>query len=52
MKTYSISFRHSRDGKSWSRSSTSIKSETQAGAIAQLKSRYPYVDDIRVMSVR
>lgn len=52
MKTYSISFRYSRDGKSWSRSSTSIKARTESAAISQLKSRYRYVDDIRVMSVR
>jgi len=52
MKRYSISFRYSRDGKSWNRSSTTIAASSESGAIAQIKSRYPYVDDIRIMSVR
>lgn len=52
MKTYSISFRWSRDGKSWSRRSTSIKADSQSEAISILRSRFNYVEDIRVMSVR
>lgn len=52
MKRYSISFRYSRDGKSWNRKSTSITASSESGAIAQLKSQYPYVDDIRIMSAR
>lgn len=52
MKTYSISFRYSRDGRSWTRTSTSVKATSDSGAIAQVKSKYPYVDDIRIMSVR
>ncbi len=52
MKTYAISFRYSRDGRSWNRTSTSIKASSESSAISQLKSRYPYVDDIRVMYVR
>ena len=52
MKTYSISFRYSRDGKSWNRASTSIKALSESAAISQLKRKYPYVDDIHVMSVR
>ena len=52
MKRYSISFRYSRDGKSWTRTSTTVMASSDSGAIAQVKSKYPYVDDIRIMSVR
>lgn len=52
MKTYSISLAYSRDGKSWTRTSTSVKATSESGAIAQVKSKYPYVKDIRIMSVR
>lgn len=52
MKTYSISYRYSKDGKSWFRTSTSVKAESDCGAIAQIKSKYPYVEDIRIMSIR
>lgn len=52
MKTYSISFAYSRDGKSWNRTSTSVKASSDSGAISQIKSRYPYTKDIKIMSVR
>lgn len=52
MKTYSISFRYSRDGRSWNRTSTSVKASSESEAIAQIERKYPYVDDVRVMSVR
>ena len=52
MNTYSISFSYSRDGRSWNRTSTHIKASSETGAIAMLKSKYPYVRDIRIMSVR
>ena len=52
MKTYSISFAYSRNGTSWTRTSTSVKATSETGAIAQVKSKYPYVKDIRIMSVR
>ena len=52
MKTYSISFAYSRDGKSWTRTSTSVKASSDSGAISQVKSRYPYVKDVRIMSIR
>lgn len=52
MKRYSISFRYSRDGKSWTRTSTTVMASSDSSAIAQVKSKYPYVDDIRIMSVR
>ena len=52
MKTYSISYRYSRDGKSWTVSSTTVKATSDSGAIAQVKSKYKYVENIRIMSVR
>ncbi len=52
MKRYSISFRYSRNGTSWTRTSTTVTASSDSGAIAQIKSRYPYVSDIRIMSVR
>ena len=51
MKAYSISFSYSRDGKSWTRTSTRVKASSDSGAIAQVKSKYRYVRDIRIMSV-
>lgn len=51
MKRYSISYRYSRDGKSWTVTSTTVTATSQSAAIAQVKSRYPYVRDVRVMSV-
>lgn len=52
MKTYSISFSYSRNGSSWTRTSTTVKATSDSGAIAQVKSRYPYTRDIRIMSIR
>ena len=52
MQTYSISYRYSRDGKCWSSTSTSVKATSDVGAIAQIQSRYPYVKEIRIVSVR
>ena len=52
MKRYSISFRYSRDGKSWTRTSTTVMASSDSGAISQVRSRYPYVSDIRIMFVR
>lgn len=52
MKTYSISFRYSRDGKSWTITSTNVKADSSSSAMSQVRSKYPYVRDIRIMSVR
>ena len=52
MKTYSISYRFSRNGKSWSSTTVSVKAETDIGAISQIQSKYPYVEDIKIKSVR
>lgn len=52
MKTYSIHFKYSRDGKSWTGSCKSVKATSDSGAIAQIKSMYPYVKDIRITSIR
>ena len=52
MKRYNISFRFSRNGTSWSRSSTFVNASSESDAIAQIRSRYAYVEDIRILSVR
>lgn len=52
MQTYSISFSHSKDGKGWSTTSTHVKATSDVGAIAQIESKYPYVRNIRIMSVK
>ena len=51
MKTYSLSFRYSKDGVHFTMSNTSIKAESESEAIEILKSRYPYVENIRVQNV-
>lgn len=45
MKTYSISFAYSKNGTSWTRTSTRVQATSDQGAISQIKSRYPYVKD-------
>lgn len=52
MKTYSISFRYSRDGKSWTNRNTSVKAASEAGAKAEVRKNFPNATDIRIMSVR
>lgn len=52
MKTYLIAYKHSRDGKSWSVCSSSVKAESESDAIRQLERKYNYVKDIRVQSVK
>ena len=52
MKTYSISFRYSRDGKSFTQRNTTVKATSNSDAIRQVKNMFPNARDIRVMSVR
>ena len=52
MYSYTLTFKHSKDGKSWSSSSTTVKAESDLSAIEQVKSMYPYVKDIKVLSRR
>ena len=52
MQTYSISFKYSKNGTSWTSTSKSIKAESDISAIAQIQSSYQYVKDIRITSVR
>lgn len=52
MKTYSIGYRYSKNGSSWTSTSSSVKAETELGAIAQIQSKYPHVQNIRIMNVR
>lgn len=52
MKTYTIRFKYSRDGKSWIGTCKSVKATSDSGAIAQIRSSYDYVKDISIISVR
>ena len=52
MYTYTISFKYSKDGRSWSHASTTVKAESDIGAIAQVESKYPFVSDIKIISRR
>ena len=54
MKTYSISYKYSRNGKPWAFTSASVKAETDQGAIQQVESKHPnqIVKDIRITSIR
>lgn len=52
MRTYSISFSYPQNGKSWTRTSATVKAESDVGAIMQIESKYPFVKDIRINSVR
>lgn len=52
MKTYSITYKTSTDGKAWVSQSAQIKAETDTGAIEQVKSKAPYVKDIVIQSAR
>lgn len=52
MQTYSISFKYSKNGTSWTSTSKSIKAESDISAIAQIQSRYNYVKDIKITSVK
>ena len=52
MKRYNISFRFSRNGTSWSQSSTTVTASSESAAIAIIRNRYPYVENIRILAVR
>ncbi|WP_179946867.1 hypothetical protein [Fusobacterium sp.] len=52
LKTYSIRIRHSKDGKSWAITSIFVRAESDISALAQARSRYKYISDIRILSVR
>lgn len=52
MKTYFMSFRYSKNGKSWTSTSTSVKAESDMGAIEQVKSRYDHIKDIKINRVK
>ena len=51
MKRYNLSFRFSRNGTSWSMGSTFVTASSASDAMDQVRSRYAYVKDIRVLSV-
>ena len=44
--------RYSNDGKSWNNRNTTVKAATESGAKAEIRKKFKYVSDIRIMSVR
>ena len=52
MYTYTISFKYSRDGRSWSGAQTTVRADSDMGAIAQVESKYPYVTEIKILNRR
>lgn len=52
MKRYNLTFRFSRNGTSWSMGSTFVTASSESDAIAQVRRKYRYVEDIRVVGVR
>jgi hypothetical protein len=52
MKTYSVSFSYSRDGKSYTQRNTFVKATSSADAISQIKSKFPNAKDIRITNIR
>lgn len=52
MNTYSVSFSYSKNGKTWIRTSTTVKAESDVGAIMQIESKYPFVKDVKINSAR
>lgn len=52
MKTYSVFYDFSKDGKHWINGTASVKATSDTGAIAQIQSKYPYVKNIKILSVR
>lgn len=51
MSTYNIYFYYSRDGQKWVSSTMRVKASSQYEAISQVERKYPYVKDIKIMSV-
>ncbi len=52
MKTYHIAFQFSKDGRSWTMTTATVKAESDVGAISQVESKYPYVRNVRITNVR
>jgi hypothetical protein len=52
MYTYTINFKYSKDGRDWSNGSTTVKADSDIGAIAQVESKYPFVSNIKIISKR
>lgn len=52
MTRYNIRYKFSRNGTSWSLSSTFVVAESESDAIRQVESMYPHVTDIKVLAQR
>ena len=45
-------FDYSRNGSGWTHTSITVTADSDVGAIMQIESKYPYVRNVRIMSVR
>ena len=52
MKRYNLTFRFSRNGTAWSMGSTFVNASSESAAIAQVRKKYRYVENICVVGVR
>ena len=52
MKRYTVSFDYSRNGSGWTHTSITVTADSDVGAIMHIESKYPYVRNVRIMSVR
>lgn len=48
MHRYTVAFRYSKNGQSWTTTSTTVRAESERDAIAIVESKYPYVEIKRV----
>lgn len=52
MTRYNISYKFSRNGTSWSMSSTFVIANSPDEAIKEVKSMYPYVSNVKIIGQR
>lgn len=49
---YKIRFKYSKDGKNWTIAQTTVKAITDTAAIMQIESKYNYIKDIQIISIK
>ena len=52
MKKYTISYKYSSNGQTWTSTTDVVNAESDMGAILQIQSKYQYVKDIRIVNAR
>ena len=50
MYTYNVSFKYSNNNKNWISTSTTVKAEYDMAAIIQIRSKYQYLKDIKIIA--